>query len=129
MEKKVIIKSGEIEGQAVLNDSQTAQRIWDILPVESTVNTWGEEIYFSIPLKDELGENPREVVEIGDLGYWPPGRGFCIFFGPTPISSGNEIRPASPVNLIGKVHGNIKEFKKVKSGEKIIVEKMGEEKV
>jgi len=123
--KKIIIKSESVSAQAALNDSETAQKIWELLPFESVVNTWGDEIYFEIPLEDELAESPREVVEIGDLGYWPPGKGFCIFFGPTPISSDKEIRPASPVNLIGKLQGNAKDFKKVKTGEKITVSALG----
>ncbi|MEA3485440.1 MAG: cyclophilin-like family protein, partial [Candidatus Aerophobetes bacterium] len=85
-------------------------------------NTWGEEIYFSIPVKMEL-ENAKAVVSEGDLGYWPPGTAFCIFFGLTPASQGDEIRPASPVNVFGRIIGDPKIFKKVKSGAEIIVEK------
>ena len=107
---------------AELNESKTASLIWDALPIEAKVNTWGDEIYFSIPVKAEL-DDPREVVEKGDLGYWPQGPAFCIFFGPTPISKGEEIRPASGVNLVGHLLGDSQEFKKVSSGERIILEK------
>jgi hypothetical protein len=68
-------------------------------------------------------ENPKEVLKLGELCYWPPGRAFCIFFGPTPASQGDEIRPASPVNVFGYVLGDSKIFKKVKSGERIRLEK------
>ena len=122
MAKRIRIKAGRIEMSAELNESKTASLIWDALPLEAEVNTWGEEIYFSIPLKAEL-DNPKEVVEKGDLGYWPPESAFCIFFGPTPISKGDEIRPASGVNLVGRLLGDPQEFKKVFSGEKIILEK------
>jgi len=122
MPKRVIIRVENIKADAELNDSKTAQEIWEALPIESNVNTWGDEIYFSIPIK--MGaENAKAVVSEGDLGYWPPGTAFCIFFGPTPVSQGDEIRPASPVNVFGRIIGDSKLFKKVTSGAKIIVEK------
>jgi hypothetical protein len=92
-------------------------------PIEGIVNIWGEEIYFSIPVKASA-ENPKAVVELGDLGYWIPGSAFCIFFGKTPASTGNEIRPASPVNVFGKVDlSKIKELKKIKDGSRIVIER------
>jgi len=122
MSKKITIRVGNVKADAELDDSETAQEIWKALPLESNVNTWGDEIYFSIPIK--MGaENAKAVVSEGDLGYWPPGTAFCIFFGPTPVSQGDEIRPASPVNVFGRIIGNSKIFKKVTSGAKIIVEK------
>ena len=122
MAKRIRIKAGRIEMSAELNESKTASLIWDALPIKAKVNTWGDEIYFSVPVKAEL-DNPKEVVEKGDLGYWPPESAFCIFFGPTPISKGDEIRPASGVNLVGRLLGDPREFKKVSSGERIILEK------
>ena len=122
MPKKLAIRVENIKADAELNDSKTAQEIWEALPIESNVNIWGDEIYFSIPVK--IGpENAKAVVSEGDLGYWPPGTAFCIFFGPTPVSQGDEIRPASPVNVFGRIIGDSKLFKKVTSGAKIIVEK------
>ncbi len=123
MGNKIKITAGEVEAEAELSDSTTAQKIWEALPIEGRANTWGDEIYFSIPVKSDL-ENGQEVVQIGDLGYWPPGSAFCIFFGPTPASSGGEIRPASPVNALGKVEGDPKVFKKVKGGAKVRIEKV-----
>jgi len=120
--KKMTITTEDLKVDASLNDSKTAQDIWDALPIEGRVNTWGDEIYFSIPV--DLGlENAKAVVSEGDLGYWPPGNAFCIFFGLTPASQGDEIRPASPVNVFGKIIGEAKVFKKVRSGAKIIIEK------
>ena len=85
-----------------LNDSKTARMVWNALPLECEFNTWGDEIYFAIPV--ETGpEDPQATVQVGDLGYWPPGHAFCIFYGRTPASAGDEIRPASPVNPIGRV--------------------------
>lgn len=124
--KKVKILSKRIEAveAELLEDRNplTVRAIWENLPFEARANTWGEEIYFSIPVKIEE-ENSQETVEPGDLGYWPPGNGFCIFFGPTPISRENEIRPADPVNVFGKVREDPKIFNKVKSGDTIRIEK------
>lgn len=102
---------------------RTAAAIWAKLPFEGIARRWGDEIYFTIPVElDE--ENPQEVVEAGDIAYWPPGRGFCIFFGPTPISRGDEIRPADPVNVFAKVIGDPKVFKRVRDGDRIRVERV-----
>ena len=122
MSKKITVRVENIKADAEIDDSETARKIWEALPIESTANTWGDEIYFSIPVKVGL-EDAKSVVSEGDLGYWPPGTAFCIFFGPTPMSRRNEIRPASPVNIFGRVIGDSKIFKKVASGTRIIVEK------
>lgn len=125
MGRKIRIKSAGIVAEAELNDTNSAQSIWDNLPIVSRANRWGEEIYFSIPVECPE-ENPREVVNLGDIAYWPPGKAFCIFFGPTPVSRGEEIRPASAVNVVGKILGDLEELKRVKEGEKIIIEKVEE---
>ena len=122
MEKKIRIKAGSEEAEADLNDGATAQEIFQALPIEARVSTWGDEIYFAIPVKAPLEKNAQELVEVGDLGYWPSGDAFCIFFGPTPMSRGNEVRPASAVNVIGRVSGDARVFKKVPSGSKVRVE-------
>lgn len=121
-DEKITITVEDVKMSAELNDSNTAQKIWEALPIEGSVNTWGDEIYFSISVNVGL-ENAKAVVSEGDLGYWPPGNAFCIFFGLTPASQGDEIRPASPVNIFGKIIGDPKVFKKVSSGAKIIIEK------
>ena len=114
--------TGEVHAELSDENPETARAIWEALPIEARANTWGDEIYFSIPV--EAGaENPREVVEMGDLGYWPPGKAFCIFFGRTPASRGDEIRPASPVNVFGKVSVDPRVFKKVRGGERVTLEK------
>jgi len=121
-DKEITITVEDVKMSVEMNNSETAQKIWEALPIEGSVNTWGDEIYFSIPVEAPL-EDAKEVVSEGDLGYWPPGSAFCIFFGLTPASQGDEIRPASPVNIFGKIIGDPKIFKKVKSGAKIIIEK------
>lgn len=128
MEKRIKILVGDLKVEAELNDSKTAQLIWEALPIEAKGNTWGEEIYFGIPVKTGLEQGAREVVSSGELGYWPTGHAFCIFFGPTPASRGDEIRAASAVNVIGKVIGDPKIFLKVKDGAKIKLEKASSQK-
>jgi len=104
--KKIVIRIGEIALEAELNDSRTARLVWEALPIEANGQTWGEEIYFRIPVSADL-EDPRAVVELGDLGYWPTGHAFCIFYGRTPASGENDIVPASPVDVIGRVTSNV----------------------
>jgi len=123
MDKRIRIQVSDLKVEAELNDSKTAKLIWEALPIEAKANLWGEEIYFAIPVKAGLEEGAREVVSAGELGYWPTGHAFCIFFGPTPASHGDEIRAASPVTIIGKVVGDPKRFLKVKDGSKITLEK------
>tara|TARA_Y100000817_G_C16682226_1_gene466452 strand:+ start:334 stop:702 length:369 start_codon:yes stop_codon:yes gene_type:complete len=118
---QIKIEFKNISIYAVLNDSETANKIKKILPISNSVNTWGDEIYFSIDVID--GEiDSKEVVEPGDLGYWPPGNAFCLFFGLTPASEGDKIMPASPVNVIGKILGDLEILKSIKSGEKVSVD-------
>lgn len=111
-----------IEAAAELNNTRTAQAIWEALPVKARANLWGEEVYFSIPVSLEL-EAGQELVSAGDLGYWPEGNALCIFFGPTPISRGGEIRPASAVTVFGRITGDSSIFKQVASGTEITIER------
>jgi hypothetical protein len=122
MARIIIIKSGEIEIEAELNNTKTAGAIWEALPIEKPANIWGDEIYFTIPIKREL-EKGQDVVEIGDLGYWPPGMAFCIFFGKTPISGEGEIRPASAVTVVGKIISDVSALKRVLFGVKVRISK------
>lgn len=120
--KKISIKAGDVAATASLNDTQTAEAIWAALPIEARASTWGDEVYFSIPV-DLDTEKGQEVVQLGDLGYWSPGTAFCIFFGPTPASYGSEIRPASEVTVFGKVDGDPTVFKKVRGNTRITLER------
>jgi hypothetical protein len=122
MSKKISVRTDSITLEAELINSKTSNVIWESLPLVGTVGTWGLEIYFSIPVTTEL-ENGQEVVSAGDIAYWPPGKAFCIFFGPTPASLGNEIRAASKVNVFGKLTDDPDILRQVKDGEKIFIEK------
>src|SRR5919108_603325 len=115
MGRAIRIIAGDLVAAAELNETKTATAIWTALPIEARGQTWGDEIYFGIGIRADA-EAPQEVVALGDLGDWPPGSAFCIFFGPTPMSQGNEIRPASPVTVVGRVAGDATVFKKVTAG-------------
>lgn len=120
MAKQIVLRAGPVEAVAELNETATARAIWAILPVSSEANLWGEEIYFTIPLHREL-ENGQALVNTGDLGYWPEGDAFCIFFGRTPVSGPGEVRPASPVTVFGRVRGDASVFRRVPDGTEITV--------
>jgi hypothetical protein len=109
--------------QAQLNNTRTARALLGILPVKANVNTWGDEIYFDVPLSMEI-ENGSEVVEMGDVTYWPDGPSLCLFFGRTPASRGDEIRAASPVTVLGRILGDPKVLKSVRSGTEVTIEKV-----
>ena len=118
---KIKIVVGSIEAFATLSNTKTASAVVNSLPFDSVAHRWGEEIYFEVPLELDL-ENGKEVLEIGDIAYWPPGKSICIFFGPTPSSRGNEIRAYSAVSVFGKVTGDAGVFRTVREGERIRVE-------
>jgi uncharacterized protein len=122
-DRKLKITAGGVTATAALNNSETADAIFAALPITGSANIWGDEIYFSIPVALKSAADAKEVVKMGELGYWPPGKAFCIFFGPTPASSGSEIRPASPVNVFGRVDGDAKIFLSVDDGAPVKIEK------
>ena len=119
---QIRITVGNLSMDATLNDSPTAQKVAEALPITTSFSTWGEEIYFPIPVDAPLDETAREVVELGDLGYWPTGSAFCIFFGQTPMSEPGKIVPASAVNIIGKVTGDAARFKEVMGEREVTLE-------
>jgi len=122
MKIKIII--GKLSMEAELNDTPTGQKVAAALPLTSSFSTWGDEIYFTIPVTASLDSSAKEVVEMGDLGYWPTGKAFCIFFGPTPMSEPGRIVPASAVNIIGKVVGDAKRFKGVMNEREVTLERV-----
>jgi hypothetical protein len=116
MSNRITITAGSVTLGAELNDGPTAQAIWEALPITGRANAWGDEIYFTIPVQAEEEPDARADVAVGELGYWPVGSAFCIFFGPTPASDGPEPRAASPVNILGRVLGDATEFRQVPGG-------------
>ena len=121
-ERRIKLRTGDLELAARLNDGPTADLVWSALPITASVNTWGDEIYFRTDVEDEE-HDAHEVVEMGDIGYWPPGQALCLFFGATPASRGDEIRPASPVNVVGAIEGDPAVLRAVEEGDRMIVEK------
>lgn len=102
-------------------NTPTAESIKQKLPFTSRVNRWGEEIYFTIPVKMELEPQARDVLEKGEIGYWPPGKAMTIVFGPTPASQGNECRAASEVNVFARIEGDLSRLSSVLAGSKVYV--------
>jgi uncharacterized protein len=120
---KIRITIGKLSMEAELNDTPTAQKVAAALPLNCSFSTWGDEIYFTIPVTAPLDSSAKEVVEPGELGYWPTGKAFCIFFGLTPMSQEGKIVPASAVNIIGKFLGDPAGFKEVMNEREVTLER------
>jgi len=121
--RKITIRFDSAELEVELLDTPTAEAVYNALPLEGSANTWGEEVYFSTPLSLDEEPDAREVVEPGEIAYWPAGTAIAIGFGPTPISKGNEIRLAAPCNIWGRALGDVKQLAAVRSGERVRVER------
>jgi hypothetical protein len=126
MTRRITITAGQARFRAQLNDTATALALMEALPIEARANRWGGEIYFSIPVEAPLETGAREVLQPGEIGYWPPGSAFCVFFGRTPASEGEEIRAASAVNIVGQVEGSLDELWNVPDGAKIALREFSE---
>ena len=126
MVRRLIIKSdstGDVSAELdEVKCPETSNAIWNALPITGRASCWGEEVYFSTNVS-AVEENSQEIVDVGAIAYWPPGQAICIFFGRTPASKDNRPRAASPVNVIGKLLGDPLLFKKVRNGEKIVIER------
>ena len=119
---KIRITIGDLSMEAELNHTPTAKKVAGVLPLRTSFDTWGDEIYFGIPVDADLDDSAREEVQLGDLGFWPQGKAFCIFFGETPASTPGKIIPASAVNIIGRVMGDGRRFKGVMNQSKVLLE-------
>ena len=123
-ERKITVTAGSVLVTATLNDSSTAEELWNALPLEASANTWGDEIYFRITVQADEEDGASDVVDMGALAYWPPGQALCLFFGRTPVSRGDEIRAASAVNVIGSIEGDATVLKHVESGARVVVSRV-----
>ena len=123
-ERKIIISTENLRMEAILAEGSSADIFWNTLPITGQVNTWGDEIYFNVNLQMPLDDDASDIVESGDIAFWPPGSAFCIFFGRTPASLGDEVRAASAVNVLGKIDGDETEFRSVPSGEEVRLEQL-----
>ena len=120
MRLRISWDNGEVFG--VLTDTPTANKLLQALPCSSSANTWGEEVYFSTPVRTVLETDAQQVVPPGTICFWVEGQSLAIPFGPTPISQGNECRLVTKVNLLGKLEGSPRVLKSIRDGDKIRVE-------
>lgn len=124
---RVLFPQSGIEIKAELKESELGKKVAAILPFEGRVNTWGKEIYFPIPLRSDI-IFPQGLVRKGDIGYWPDGACLCLFFGPTPVSvNSEEIRPASDVEVVGQMLGDVAVLEQISPGSvvKIVKDEKG----
>lgn len=122
--RTISVTAGDVSLTAELADNETANSIYDALPITGSANVWGDEIYFGIPVDVELASDATDLMDVGSLAYWPPGHAFCIFFGPTPASRGDEPRMASPGNIFGQINGNATDFRQVSDGTTVVIDKV-----
>jgi hypothetical protein len=121
--RRIKISAEGVVALATLGDNDTADAVWDALPLTAQGNRWGGEIYFEILVHLPQAADARDVLKAGELGYWPVGHAFCIFWGVTPASRGDEIRAYSPVNVFGRLEGEPAAFDLVVSGVEVKVER------
>mgnify|MGYP001166304020 FL=1 len=117
-DRTIIIKVNQLELKIKIDSSQLADLVWERLPIEASANLWGDEIYFKTDLDNQANEL-QQSVELGDVAFWPPGQAICLFYGQTPMSTPDEIRPASPVAVFGKLLDDPKLLKMVKLGQSL----------
>jgi hypothetical protein len=123
MPTPIMIRIGELTLSAELNDSQSAEKLGSLLPVEFSMSRWGDEYYGDCGIEVELSEEARDIMEVGELAVWPTGKALCMFFGPTPASRGNEPRAVSPVNPVGKLNNNAEVLKKLSRSIRVRIER------
>ena len=117
--REVVIEAGSVEVRARLRATATADAVWQALPIVSKAQTWGEEVYFSLPVSCVREGDARQVVAAGEIAFWPDGRAIAIGFGRTPISRGDEIRLASPCNVWADAIDDVRRLKAVRAGERV----------
>ena len=122
--REILITAGPVKIRARLLDTPTADAIWKALPFDGVVRTWGEEVYFSTPVSCAREAAARDVVEAGEIAFWPDGDAVAIGFGPTPISRGGEIRLASPCNVWAAALDDVRLLKPVRAGDRIGVQRL-----
>ncbi len=122
-QRRIRITAGDVSVTAALCAGGTADAVWDALPLRSSASTWGDEVYFSVPVDAAESEDARAEQEVGAVAFWPAGRALCLFFGPTPASAGDEPAAISPVNPVGMIEGDALALRAVRSGAAVSVER------
>lgn len=123
MTTSIKITAGAVAVAAELGDTPLAEAIAAKLPIETTPSEWGDEFYFAIPVRAALDETATTKVKAGEIGFWPPGNAMAIFFGPTPMSNGDDPVPASAVCLIGRITDDATLLRKARGARKIRIER------
>jgi hypothetical protein len=121
--RRVTFTFGSLDLTARLRDSPTADAVWQSLPLEAEAQTWGEEVYFGVPVETVREADARDVVEAGEIAFWVEGNAIAIGFGPTPVSRGEEIRLVAPVNVWADAEGDVRALAEVMGGEPIHVKR------
>ena len=127
MTRRIVIETAAIGPLTAEIDEhrnvKTAEAVWKALPIDAIASRWGEEIYFPTQVEAPI-EDGQETVELGALAYWPPGKAICMFFGRTPVSIDERPRAASRVNVFGRITGDVSVLKKVRDGDRIVIQKL-----
>ncbi|MBB4301742.1 hypothetical protein GGD81_000759 [Rhodobium orientis] len=121
MSRKIVFEFPGVTLTATLRDTPMADAVWAMLPEDAPVLTWGDEVYFSMPTDADLEPDAKEVVEAGEIAFWPEGRIIAIGFGPTPLSLEDEIRLAAPVNVFADADGDVRDLATVVAGDRVVV--------
>ena len=121
-DRNIVFQVGEIKINASLRNTPTARAVTAALPIQSSAQTWGEEVYFATPVESELESDARSIVEAGEIAFWVEGQCIAIGFGPTPISQGNEIRLAARTNIWADAIDDVRQLKSVTAGDSIRVD-------
>lgn len=124
--RQIVIRCGDIDLRAELLDTPTADALYRALPFESEARTWGEEVYFPVPVQLEREAEARDVVERGEIAYWVEGHCIAIGYGPTPVSRGDEIRLASRTNVWAAALDDVRSLSTVRDGDPIRVESLSD---
>ena len=114
---------GSVELDVIFDDTETSRAVYDALPLDTAFNVWGDEFYFDVPVSMDLDSTATTSVKVGEIGYWPPGKALAIFFGPTPMSTGDDPVPASEVNIVARIKGDATLLKKAKDSAFIKIER------
>jgi hypothetical protein len=120
MRIRITWKKGEVFG--VLNDTPTAKKLFSALPCSSSANTWGEEVYFNVPVRAELEADAQQVVPPGTICFWVQGQSLALPFGPTPVSQGDECRLVTKVNVLGQLEGDPRVLQSIRDGDDLRIE-------
>jgi len=120
--KRIRITVGPVQLDAELKGTKTAGQVYAALPIQASLNTWGEEFYFKLPGVTDHRETATNRVQIGDIAYWGAGQVLAIFFGRTPMSMGSDPVPADRVNVVGRILGDATQFRRVMETPTIVVE-------